>query len=273
MCGIAGFTLVRQDNLDARRVSRVLLNQIVTRGTDATGCSWVTRDNGGITIRASKAPVAAQKFNGYQMMKATTRSAILHTRYATKGHQRNSLNNHPITSGPITGVHNGHLSNDDELFAETGASRRGQVDSEAAMALLASTKGHPTTVLPDLRGRAALAWFDARDRTPTLHLARCCDSPLCVAQTPAGSLLFASTQPLLLAAMRTLKVKAEFVQDVAEGTYLRVRNGRIIECQTFAARPATRVRDEDLDAWWEGDSELAAVAAWEADWLRRNNVA
>lgn len=263
MCGIAGFYLTREDNLDARKVSRALLDQIVTRGRDATGAAWASRNGGGTTVRTVKAAKPAPLFTGYAQMRTTARTAILHTRWATKGSPTNPLNNHPLTSGPVTGVHNGHLSNDDALFADLGAKRAGQVDSEAAMALLASTRKHPTTVLPRLRGRAALAWYDTRDRSLTLHLARVSESPLAIVQTKHGGVIFASTMPLLKAALKDLGVKAEFSADLLEGTYLKVRQGRIEEYQTFEPRPRPLRRLTAWDDMTDDEYEAAIVADWE----------
>lgn len=277
MCGLAGFYLTRADDLDAREVSRALLDQIVTRGRDATGASWAVRKSDGIDFRVAKNALPAPAFTGWKGMQPTTRAAILHTRWATKGSPANPLNNHPIVNGPITGVHNGVLTNDDALFRRTKATRHAQVDSEAAFALLGATKGHPTTALPLLRGRAALAWFDRRDRSLTLHLARASESPLALAQTKPGGLIFASTMSLLEGALETLGVEPSFTLDVDEGTYLRVRQGRIADFLAFDVpkakpyrplRPAPDQRehrvnladDDEYIGWW-AQSESERMAA------------
>lgn len=236
MCGIAGFCLHKDERVDARKLSTALLTQIMSRGTDATGAAWVKSDKTTkkASIVVSKAPVKATDFTGYMSdMPASARRVILHTRYATQGTPGNNLNNHPIVSGRVVGVHNGHLSNDDAIFNYfADVERRGEVDSEAAFALLDRTAYLPTQVLQSIKGRAALAWFDARDKRD-LHLARVDGSPLAVGATHTGSLVFASTMPLLVTACDRANLDLAWVEDVAPMTYMKVRNGEVTELETI----------------------------------------
>lgn len=227
MCGIAGFNLSKSEkSLDSRVLAGALLKQIEERGRHATGIAYLNGDK--FSVR--KAPVPASKFLTRLIdMNPDTTNAILHTRWATKGSPEVNANNHPIISGKIVGVHNGHLSNDDAVFDYLGSERRGQVDSEAAFALLSATKYHPTQVLDSLEGRAALAWLDTRNRE-SLFLARCCDSPLAIGQTRQGSLIFASTMKHLMIAAKKAGLAFSWADEVEEYTYLRVRNGVIHEC-------------------------------------------
>ena len=237
MCGIAGFCLAPGDKFDGKKLSTCLLEQIVQRGEHATGAAWVFNDKVAkkSAIAISKAPVPAYKFGTYlEKMPKETRRAILHTRWATQGSPQNNLNNHPILSGRIVGVHNGHLANDREIFKALSCKRHGEVDSEAAFALLDNTKYQPADVLESLRGRAALAWFDARDKRD-LHLARVTDSPLAIGTTDAGSLIFASTMPLLVAACDDAGVELAWAENIKPLTYMRVRNGEILEVQKIGA--------------------------------------
>jgi len=232
MCGIAGFCLHPEEEVNAKRLSMGLLTQIVKRGQDATGAAWVEYDNKTkrSSITVSKAPVSAHRFEPFiAPMPIRARRAILHTRWATQGSPQDNLNNHPIVSGGIIGVHNGVLHNDDAVFAHIGSERFGQVDSEAAFALIDYTSQHPANVLSSLKGRAALAWFDARDKRD-LHLARVSDSPLVVGGTAKGSLIFASTLPLLLAGVQRSGLTLTWTEEIEERTYLRVRNGEIADC-------------------------------------------
>ena len=231
MCGIAGFCLNKDEHINAREVSMALLNQIVSRGEDATGAAWVqmNSETNKAQIAVSKAPIPAQYFDPYlRDMPTESKRVILHTRWATKGSPSNNLNNHPIVSGKIVGVHNGHLANDDSIFAHMRAERKAQVDSEAAFALLATTIHTPAEVLQSLRGRAALAWLDARDKRD-LHLARVDGSPLAIGLTSKGSLFFASTMPLLVAGCAKGKVDLAWAEETDPMTYLRIRNGEILE--------------------------------------------
>lgn len=62
-----------------------------------------------------------------------------HTRLPTKGDPACERNNHPIQAGPILGVHNGQIKNDDALFAKFGYPRQAEVDSEIIFRMLAAT--------------------------------------------------------------------------------------------------------------------------------------
>ena len=44
--------------------------------------------------------------------------ALIHVRDYTKGHPRIEANNHPVRHDAVTGVHNGIILNDEEIFAE-----------------------------------------------------------------------------------------------------------------------------------------------------------
>lgn len=236
MCGIAGFCLAPGESIDATRLSMCLFDQIVERGEHATGAAWVfTEKNKKAGIAVSKAPVPAWDFEKYLTgMPKGTKRAILHTRWATQGSPQNNLNNHPIVSGRIVGVHNGHLANDKAIFEKLSCVRNGEVDSEAAFALLDNTIYEPNEVLESLKGRAALAWFDARDKRD-LHLARVTDSPLAIGTTAQGSLIFASTVPLLAKACDATRVELEWIENVKPYTYMRVRNGLIQDVRPIGA--------------------------------------
>jgi glucosamine 6-phosphate synthetase-like amidotransferase/phosphosugar isomerase protein len=160
-------------------------------------------------------------------------SAVFHTRYATQGSPDNALNNHPVCAGKLALVHNGHVFNDKELFKRLNVRRRGQVDSEAIVALLAYGKGSIADLLPQVQGGASVAWLDATDKANVLHVARVRTSPLHVAQTERGSFLFASTRHAVEASARKCGLRLSFNWDVPEGTYLKIRDGRIIEEQSF----------------------------------------
>lgn len=242
MCGIAGFCLSPEEHLDPKVLAMALLEQIEVRGTDATGSAWVVPAKASPKKRAviavSKAPVPASDFEKYlaEMPKSAKR-VLLHTRYATQGSPFKNTNNHPIIAGRTVGVHNGHLSNDRAVFnylrtQRIGGQRVGEVDSEAAFALLDATQRHPIEVLESLKGRAALAWFDARDKRD-LHIARVSASPLAVGQTMKDSFIFASTLPLLVKACEKADVKLRWAEEIAEMTYLRVRAGVIEEIENI----------------------------------------
>lgn len=262
MCGIAGFSLSRRDaSIDHSLLTSSLLHGIESRGRHATGVAWTTADwsKGRLHKDAVTASVYTKMYPRIVSQEAAT--AVLHTRYATQGSPDDNRNNHPIYTGDVVGVHNGTLTNDDELFDIMAGEkiRLGQVDSEAAFAWIDVNYGeNPTTYLPDIHGRAALAWLDRRDGGDVLHLSRVNTSPLAVGQTARGSMIFASTMLILVRAARNAGVKLEWMYDVPEGTYLRVRGGRILDHEQFPTQEpiyasGMAFSDQQDSDWWEGD--------------------
>jgi glutamine phosphoribosylpyrophosphate amidotransferase len=260
MCGIAGFSISKKDHgtIDTERLARELLLGIEHRGRDATG--WAAWNPAEGKILHDKAAVTASKFVADRnrfVLTTADRNVILHTRFGTKGSEQDPANNHPILvdNETIAGVHNGIVTNDDDLFDRTLAPRIAQVDSEAIFACLAyggfkqadGSRTFPgvTATLAAIEGSAAIAWFDTNDdhtKTGRLHLARMNGSPLHVAQTSGYSLIFASTMAAVRRAAAEQDLTLVWEHDVPEGTYLQVMRGQIVSQDTFTpARSRTYV--------------------------------
>ena len=230
MCSIAGFSIVRGDhrNVNCRQLAKHLLLAIQERGEDATGAAWSESDGKDKSVMFAKLDIPADEFvhSLKDLMPRYSRTAILHTRWATKGDPEEMGNNHPIVVGDIVGIHNGVVTNDVYLFAVEKWGRIAEVDSEAIFQLIEHSKD-PVSRLHRLEGRAAIAWLDTKE-PDTLHLARLDGSPLYIGATEHGSLVFASTQPLLEEAVKAAKVKLVTVSEVKPFTYLKVQAGRVV---------------------------------------------
>jgi glucosamine 6-phosphate synthetase-like amidotransferase/phosphosugar isomerase protein len=252
MCGIAGFCINEKEHIDARALAGSLLHQIVERGTDATGMAWFDKKENKVKYSRWNKPAPLFVATRLQNMGSNTKNCILHTRYATQGSPKNMDNNHPIVCKNIVGVHNGHISNDKEIFKEHKMFRKGQVDSEAIFALLNKYDEVPATdSLLELDGRAAVAWIDRR-KPRTLTVARVTSSPLAVAQTVAGSFIFASTESLLVKACDNVNLELEWVVNMNEYELMTVRNGRVQQYESFTP---THVKPKvDID-WSTFDSD------------------
>ncbi|MCB0164335.1 MAG: hypothetical protein KDI79_08925 [Anaerolineae bacterium] len=116
----------------------LLFNQ--ARGEAATGLA-IMQQSGEVYIE--KASIPADNFvntpaytNLLQQIGAQTTLLLGHTRNPTKGSPVNDHNNHPIEIGPVFGVHNGHIDNDDQLFQSLNLPRQAEVDSEIIFRLL-----------------------------------------------------------------------------------------------------------------------------------------
>ena len=251
MCGIAGFSICDKEHrlIRARVLGRELLLQIEQRGRDATGAVWSENTEDGKELFYAKDNVPARQFvrDNMELIPKYTRTALFHTRYATQGSPTNNDNNHPIAVPRIIGVHNGHIANDDEVFAELGVERIAEVDSEAIFQLIANS-ADPIEALPKLEGRAAVAWFEADD-PHTMHLARLEGSPLWVGHTVNGSLVFASTRQLLTKAAENAHVRLQTIWEVPEWLYLKVVKGEIVERR--AIKEPTYALGDDGEWEWE----------------------
>lgn len=244
MCGIITLSTAPASRLarDVRPLVRALLVAAESRGRHATGVgyldpadSWPSywRTAGRASRVCWSAPIPAR-----------APVVIGHTRYATQGSPKDNRNNHPVVAPGIVAVHNGVVTNDDDILATLGYERSGAVDSEAWAALLSAgpeVLGASSVVdLLDVpRGRAALAWLSTEDAL--LRLARVQSSPLAIAHTAAGDFLAASTPHILRSAAAKIGLGLWGVETVPEGTYLEVDRGRIVTWERFTPPADTTV--------------------------------
>ena len=150
MCGIMGVVCygpkltLHQLNC-VGDLSKNLLIESQRRGSDASGMCWLTRDKKAMMFKDN---VPARVFvnrteftriaNAEISYRENIRAIIGHTRAQTKGTHRDNYNNHPIVAGSVVGVHNGMISNDDQLFSAYSdmVKRAGEVDSEIIFRLI-----------------------------------------------------------------------------------------------------------------------------------------
>jgi len=139
MCGITAVLLnpQRRSKSEWTAIRDMFTRNLVAneeRGKEATGCGVWSQDG---RLRLKKLPMAASRFvtsPSYLSLLAkvdsTTTLILGHTRLATRGDPAFAFNNHPLKAGPVFGVHNGHIDNADDLFAQHSLPRWGSVDSE-----------------------------------------------------------------------------------------------------------------------------------------------
>ncbi len=230
MCGIAGYSLSPKSALDRTLAAQSLLAGIAERGADAVG--YAHRSPGDDYPVVVKQRTPASMLLDRIEVPTTATELLVHVRDYTKGHPSIAANNHPVRHGPVIGIHNGIILNDDELLAPFSCARsepRMTVDSEAIFALAAHSHNDPLA-LEDLTGSLAAAWLDAR--VPgTIFAARGAGRPLWIG---AGrhELFFASTRRALEVVERYARVKLR-KSEVAEGTFLELREARVARAATF----------------------------------------
>ena len=263
MCGIAGYSVRSRSKLDRTLAAQSLLAAIAERGADAVGYAYRAPTDTYATVVKQRTPAS-------QLLERVTvpqeaNQLLVHVRDYTKGHPSISANNHPVRHGPVIGIHNGIITNDDELLAPHSCSRaepRMTVDSEAIFALAAHSR-NDARALETLRGAMATGWLDERE-PGVVFVARGSGRPLWVGEGRDG-VFFASTRLALEVVERYCRIRLR-KRELREGTWLALRNGEIVRRERF--RPDLEyVEDDPLPAVRApGEREfcltrLAAIAA------------
>ena len=228
MCGIAGYSLNAQSTLDRTFAAQALLAGIAERGADAVGYAY--RSRGSVEVHKQRSGASALLDRVSVADDAT--QVLVHVRDYTKGHPTIEANNHPVRHGSVVGIHNGIITNDDEIFTHHRFSRSEPdmtVDSAAIFALAESADSE-ARALEQLRGSMATAWMDER-RADVLFIARGVGRPLWVGHGE-NEVLFASTQATLRLAERYCELQLDH-EEVPEGTLLALAHGREVWREEF----------------------------------------
>src|SRR5581483_6380351 len=162
MCGIAGYCLSPGSTVERTLAAQALLAGIAERGADAVGYAYRAPGDGYPTVVKQRTP--ASKLLDRIAVPVEAAQLLVHVRDYTKGHPSIPANNHPVRHGPVVGIHNGIIVNDDELLSRHDCARsepRMTVDSEAIFCLAAHSHNDPS-VLEELHGSLAAAWLDSR---------------------------------------------------------------------------------------------------------------
>ena len=260
MCGIAGYSLSARSDVDRTLAAQALLAGIAERGADAVGYAYRRPGDTPPTVTKQRTP--ASHLLERISVPPTATELLVHVRDYTKGHPSIAANNHPVRHGPVIGIHNGIIINDDELLAPFGCARsepRMTVDSEAIFALAAHSGNEPRA-FEALVGSMACAWLD--ERTPgTVFLARGIGRPLWLG-VGRDELFFASTRDALEVLERYAAIRLK-KRKLPDGSFLELRDGRIARNERF--RPdRTYIEDGSLPAVrapGEGISCLARLDA------------
>jgi glucosamine 6-phosphate synthetase-like amidotransferase/phosphosugar isomerase protein len=247
MCGIAGYSLRSRSGVDRTLAAQALLAAIAERGADAVGYAYRAPGDTYATVVKQRTP-ASQLLERVSVPDSANQ-LLVHVRDYTKGHPSIAANNHPVRHGPVVGIHNGIITNDEELLAPHSCARaepRMTVDSEAIFALAAHSR-NDARALERLRGAMATGWLDERE-PGIVFAARGSGRPLWLGEARDG-VFFASTE-------LALDVVADYCElrlrkrEVDEGTWFALRNGEVVRRERF--RP-------DLD--YQESNPLPAVRA------------
>jgi glucosamine 6-phosphate synthetase-like amidotransferase/phosphosugar isomerase protein len=263
MCGIAGYSLRPGSRLERTLAAQALLAAIAERGADAVGYAYRGPRDRYATVVKQRTP--ASRFLDRVSVPMEATELLVHVRDYTKGHPSIAANNHPVRHGPVVGIHNGIILNDDELLAPHSCARaepRMTVDSEAIFAIAAHSQ-NDARALERLRGAMATGWLDERE-PGTVFVARGSGRPLWLGETCEG-VFFASTRLALDVVERYCELKVR-KRELRAGTLLALADGRIASRRRF--RPDLAYQEDDplpaVRAPGEREfclSRLAALAA------------
>jgi len=104
------------------------------RGPHATGMAWLGSDGShGLYKRPGRAQEIVFRDSFVERLhELGCHPTVLmgHTRWRTRGSEKNNANNHPLRAGNIIGTHNGTIYNASHLFKKLRLPRHAEVDSE-----------------------------------------------------------------------------------------------------------------------------------------------
>jgi predicted glutamine amidotransferase len=221
MCGIFGIanygitTYYKAKSL--RKATRRLLEESEVRGSAASGICVLTKDR--VSLYKSKLPgsklVNTDKYS--LILKEVHHSKdfkalIGHTRAPTQGSPMYNVNNHPITTDRIIGVHNGQISNDYALFSqfENKITRKGQVDSEIIFQLIDYYRSTGSSLIESVEktneriiGSCACAFIDKENpRYLSLFSNKLYGDLVVLVFATISTMVFASTEGILKKALK-----------------------------------------------------------------------
>lgn len=263
MCGIAGYSLSTRSAVDRTLAAQSLLAGIAERGADAVGYAYRIPEDAYPVVTKQRTP-ASELLDRISVPQPAT-ELLVHVRDYTKGHPSISANNHPVRHGPVIGIHNGIILNDDELLEPHDCARREPrmtVDSEAIFCLAAHSH-NDSRALEELTGSFATAWLDERVAA-TVFVARGAGRPLWLG-TGKHEIFFASTKAALEVVEHYAHVKLR-KREVKIGTFLALREAKVVRDERFrpdlgykdpVKLPAVRAPEEGLSCL----ERLALLAA------------
>jgi asparagine synthetase B (glutamine-hydrolysing) len=265
MCGIAGFVVGPRcrsfvNNNTAEKLADELLLGILNRGQDATGVVSIGADG----LSHQRAACDARVFNRERRpLVANPRAVLLHTRFATQGHEGFVENNHPVVHNGVYVTHNGHISNDATLFRSVPTERLGAVDSEIIPALLSHVGWEAATIaaqLEKLDGGFAIAALNPKSED--VYIARGNSSPLVYIHRE-GFTMWASERTAMIDAWRkvwgTPPKEKDFIY-AKEGQLIQLRDGDVVAIHTFTPIEPAYVTRYTSQAWKKFDDKTPTLA-------------
>lgn len=207
MCGIGGIIRCKSRPIEESQIASLLLG-LESRGYEASGVAIVNDDSPEPVV--VKSDDSATVFVGKSIyidflkkyLSRRTKIVLVHTRLSTgQALPSDNTNNHPLFNGVSAVIHNGCLSNDDELFAEKGLERKAKTDSDIIRAI-ADAEGLTRKGIRELAkisGSVAAAIVNKNYPGHVLLLRS--GNPLCIGNS-SDYIIFASTKKAVAVASK-----------------------------------------------------------------------
>ncbi len=275
MCGIGGVLMFPKERSNEELAYiRELVSSIAfynqARGRDATGFATFSNRSHSLFKHPIKASdiinQAAYKHFINRSLHKNTKNVLIHTRAGTKGSEENNLNNHPIESHRYIGVHNGVISNDDELFEKHSLFRAAEVDSEVIFRLLDGQGDKPNDdglkfVAEQLSGMFTTAFVPKKNRHMMYVIRN--DNPLTMVYIhPLNIIAFASIEDYVTDAITdantTAGIEIDLIEDIVlvkpkAQTIMRFDTNADNALEQIMQKPAIFTENIEM-GWWYNDS-------------------
>ena len=236
MCAIFGFLDYgkKASASTLKRLLRALSVAAESRGTDATGISYV--NNGNIVTFKKAKP--AHKVKLY--FPRDTTAVIGHTRFTTQGSEKNNYNNHPFegttSNHTFALAHNGVLYNDKELRRERHLPDTAiETDSYIAVQLIEHENIVDSNSIKTMAEAVTGSFvFTILRDDNTLFLVKG-DNPITLIHFPEyGLYVYASTTAILNVAMKAVKFSGVCNEvKVNDGDIIRIDSDGKLSVSTF----------------------------------------
>lgn len=257
MCGLIGIIDHSTQGLwgsDADRFMYMLLLNS-TRGWDSTGVVGVRKDKEVDIVKVAGHPYNLFQSKPWDEWKKRVafqyHSIIGHGRLATRG-KVNAKNAHPFERGAVTLVHNGTLTNFEELKKKYTNPEVFEVDSDLCADMFFQF-GHMDT-LEQIEGAFAFIWNDSRDNK--IRAVRNQERPLFIMHREAAAYrqYYLSSDPAVFDFIKSkfLEVKGK-VEIVPSGTMLEFdtvkQDLQLVPVKFHATKFYSRADYDDNDYW------------------------
>jgi hypothetical protein len=247
MCGIFGYVVSRPSRISPDGLEHVLTNLFLlseSRGKEASGIAVRHPDGDLKVIKDAQPGSVLVRSERYRALLEWASSAgtvsrplavIGHTRLVTSGAAADNENNQPVNSGLITGIHNGVIANDAQLWnSHPQLQKKTDVDTEVLFALI---NHYLLDTRPDVQAALSRAFIEIEGSVSTafywrnyLTLATNTGSLYWVQSPAQDTLVFASESHILRRLLGMPKVRTALsgaapaaIRQVLPGTGISVR--------------------------------------------------